>query len=691
MTEKKTYPYLDKVDSPADLKTLDRQEIQALCRELREFLIESVAETGGHLGASLGTVELTTALHYVYNTPDDLLVWDVGHQTYPHKILTGRKDRMKTMRMRDGLAGFPSRAESAYDTFGVGHSSTSISAALGMALGLGNYPAASNPASGNTLDSPATEEPDADTTSTFDSVAADGSLQSALPVSGSESESETSVNADERRVVAIIGDGALTAGLAYEALNHGGGLRSNMLVILNDNDMSISPNVGAMNKYLARILTGKFYSGARESGKLILSKLPSMVEELARRTEEHLKGMVVPCTLFEELGFNYFGPVDGHDLDSLIDVLVNLRRLNGPLFLHVVTRKGKGYPFAEEDALALHAVTPFDPETGKALASGSSKMTYTKVFGNWLCDMAEQSPELVAITPAMREGSGLVEFEQRFPDRYFDVGIAEQHAVTLAAGLACVGKKPVVAIYSTFLQRAYDQLVHDVAIQNLPVMFAIDRAGLVGPDGATHAGSFDLTFMRCLPNMLLMAPADEDECRRMLCTGYAWNGPSAIRYPRGSGPGVEVDNTMQTLEVGRADVRRRGNSGIALLAFGSMVSAAEAVAAELDATVVNMRFVKPLDETLISELAGNHQVLVTLEENSISGGAGSAVIEYLAATGIHTPVQLIGLPDEFVEHGSREELLAYCKLDEAGLRERLSSIASHYTSDLPETTQRLTS
>ncbi len=677
MAKNKTYPHLDRVDSPADLKKLDRQEVQSLCRELREFLIESVAETGGHLGASLGTVELTTALHYVYNTPDDLLVWDVGHQTYPHKILTGRKGRMKTMRKRDGLAGFPARSESPYDSFGVGHSSTSISAATGMALGLGNYSqsgGASEASSGLAAAQQATN-----------------ALQATESGNTMELDSHTPVNSDERHVVAIIGDGALTAGLAYEALNHAGGLRSNMLVILNDNDMSISPNVGAMNKYLARILTGKFYSTARESGKLVLSKLPSMVEELARRTEEHLKGMVVPCTLFEELGFNYFGPVDGHDLDSLIDVLGNLRKLNGPLFLHVVTRKGKGYPFAEEDALALHAVTPFDPETGKALASGSSKLTYTKVFGNWLCDMAERNEELVAITPAMREGSGLVEFEQRFPDRYFDVGIAEQHAVTLAAGLACVGKKPIVAIYSTFLQRAYDQLVHDVAIQNLPVMFAIDRAGLVGPDGATHAGSFDLTFMRCLPNLLLMAPADENECRRMLSTGYAWDGPSAVRYPRGSGPGVAVEQELQPLEIGKAEIIRRGNSGIALLAFGSMVSAAQSVAEDFDATVVNMRFIKPLDESLITEIAGSHQVLVTLEENSISGGAGSAVMEYLAATGVHTPVQLVGLPDEFVEHGSREELLAYCKLDKAGLKERLSLIATRYEAGLPKTTQRLTS
>ena len=659
------YPYLDRVDSPADLKNLDRQEIQSLCRELREFLIASVAETGGHLGASLGTVELTLALHYVYNTPDDLLVWDVGHQTYPHKILTGRKNRMHTMRKRDGLAGFPTRSESPYDTFGVGHSSTSISAALGMALGLAEEPSSSSE------NKPEPAEAVAENNQTH--------TESNLDVSDAHSSAAApATNNDARRVVAIIGDGALTAGLAYEALNHAGGLRSNMLVILNDNDMSISPNVGAMNKYLARILTGKFYSGARESGKRILSKLPSMIEELARRTEEHLKGMVVPCTLFEELGFNYFGPVDGHDLDSLIDVLVNLRRLNGPLFLHVVTRKGKGYPFAEKDALALHAVTPFNPETGKALSSGSGAVTYTKVFGNWLCDMAESNPELVAITPAMREGSGMVEFEQRFPDRYFDVGIAEQHAVTLAAGLACVGKKPVVAIYSTFLQRAYDQLVHDVALQNLPVMFAIDRAGLVGPDGATHAGSFDLTYMRCLPNMVLMAPADENECRLMLNTGYAWDGPSAVRYPRGSGPGIDVVPDSETLEIGRAEIRREGNGGIALLAFGSMVTTAEAIAAEFDATVVNMRFIKPLDQSLLTELANNHKILVTIEENTVSGGAGTAVIEFLAASGLHTPVQLIGLPDEFVEHGSREELIAYCKLDEEGLHERIMKIAGCY-------------
>ncbi len=622
---------LKHIDSPTDLRQLSTDQLPELCAELREFLIQSVAETGGHLGASLGTVELTAALHYVYQTPDDLLVWDVGHQTYPHKILTGRRDRMNTMRKRGGLAGFPSRQESEYDTFGVGHSSTSISASIGMALGKNM---------------------------------------------GLDSENRDDNNA--AKVVAVIGDGALTAGLAYEALNHGGTCARDLLVILNDNDMSISPNVGAMNKYLARILTGKIYAGAREGSKKVLSKVPPILE-FARRTEEHVKGMVVPCTLFEELGFNYFGPVDGHDVESLVDILTNLRELNGPQFLHVVTKKGKGYPFAEQDALALHAVNPFNPQTGKPIktvkAGAKPKPTYTQVFSQWLCDQAQQDQRLVGITPAMREGSGLIEFEKQFPERYFDVGIAEQHAVTLAAGMACVGKKPVVAIYSTFLQRAYDQLVHDVAIQNLPVLFAIDRAGLVGPDGATHAGSFDFSFMRCLPNMVVMAPADENECRQMLHTGFQLDGPSSVRYPRGSGPGVPISEQLTAIDVGKAEVRCKGEN-IALLAFGSMVEPAHKIGLELGLSVVNMRFVKPLDMETLKKMAQTHDLLITLEENAVAGGAGSAVLEALSAAGIHTPVKIMGLPDEFVEHGSREELLSYCKLDEAGLRTRLSEIQS---------------
>lgn len=611
MADLQKYPLLATVQEPAQLRDLDESDLPRLCDELRGFLIDSVAETGGHLGASLGTVELTAALHYVYDTPIDKLVWDVGHQTYPHKILTGRATRMHTMRKCNGLAGFTRRGESEYDTFGVGHSSTSISAALGMAL----------------------------------AARAQGR---------------------DEKVVAVIGDGALTAGLAFEALNHAGGERVNMLVILNDNDMSISPNVGGMNKYLARMLTGKFYTGARESSKRMLRHVPSMLE-LARRTEEHVKGMVVPCTLFEELGFNYFGPVDGHEVDTLIDVLKNIRALQGPVFLHVVTEKGKGYRFAEEDPLALHATTPFNPITGKKLSSGSnSGPTYTQVFGQWLCDIAEQDNRVVGITPAMREGSGLVEFEKQFPDQYFDVGIAEQHAVTLAAGLACGGQKPVVAIYSTFLQRAYDQAIHDVAIQNLPVIFAIDRAGLVGPDGPTHAGSFDFSFLRCLPNFVIMAPADENECRQMLYTGYCIDGPSSIRYPRGTGPGVDISDEMTALPVGKADIVRRGQD-IAILSFGTMLEPCQAVAANLNATLVNMRFVKPLDLDVIREMATTHARIVTVEENAVAGGAGAGVLESLSAMNINTPVTLIGLPDEFIEHGTRDELLKTAGLDDMSL------------------------
>ena len=606
------FPLLDEIYHPADLRQLSEDALPALSEELRRYVVQSVANTGGHLGASLGTIELTIALHYVYDTPQDKLVWDVGHQTYGHKILTGRRARMDTMRMRGGLAGFPNRAESEYDTFGVGHSSTSISAALGMAL-------AAN---------------------------------------------------DDEKIVAVIGDGALTAGMAYEALQHAGGEKADMLVVLNDNDMSISPSVGALNKYLARMLSGKFVTGAREGSKRVLEKVPSMLE-LARRTEEHIKGMVVPCTLFEELGFNYYGPVDGHDVESLVAVLKNLRDMNGPIFLHVVTKKGYGYKFAEEDPLALHAVTPFDPETGQPLkTSKSNRPTYTKVFGNWLCDMAASDDRVVGITPAMREGSGLVEFEQQFPDRYYDVGIAEQHSVTLAAGLACGGKKPVVAIYSTFLQRAYDQLVHDVAIQNLPVLFAIDRAGLVGPDGPTHAGAYDISFMRCLPNMVIMAPADENECRQMLFTGIQHDGPSAVRYPRGNGPGADVDNTMQALDIGRAEVRHQG-SRVALLAFGTMVAPALDIGIKNNYTVVNMRFVKPLDTALLDSIAESHDLIITIEENAIAGGAGAGVMEYLSFVSVTTPVRVIGLPDEYVDHGSREELLSYCKLDVAGITEQV--------------------
>ncbi len=621
MDNSEKFPLLFTINSPADLRELDGEQLPQLCDELRQFLIESVAVTGGHLGASLGTIELTVALHYILHTPDDQLVWDVGHQTYGHKILTGRRDQMMSMRKRGGLAGFPNREESPYDTFGVGHSSTSVSAALGMALAAQNA---------NT-----DKEPN-----------------------------------DRKKVVAVIGDGALTAGLAYEALNHAGGVRADMIVVLNDNDMSISPNVGAMNKYLARMLTGKFVSGARESSKKVLSKVPSMLE-LARRTEEHVKGMVVPCTLFEELGFNYFGPVDGHDVESLVDVLLNMRELKGPLFLHVVTKKGYGYKFAEEDPLAMHAMTPFDPTTGKSLKSSKSNSpTYTQVFGQWLCDVAATDENVVGITPAMREGSGMVEFEQQFPEQYFDVGIAEQHAVTLAAGLACGGKKPVVAIYSTFLQRAYDQVVHDVAIQNLPVLFAIDRAGLVGPDGPTHAGSFDYSFMRCLPNMVVMAPANENECRQMLQTGYAHNGPAAVRYPRGGGPGEPIDESLDTLPIGKAQTLHSG-AEVALLAFGTMVTPAIKLGQELGYTVINMRFVKPLDTGLIDDMAATHKMLISIEENAIAGGAGAGIAEYLSTTDNTTPLHIIGLPDEFVEHGDRNELLASCKLDEAGLREQI--------------------
>jgi len=604
-----TYPLLARVNTPDDLRRLKESELPQLAAELRQFLIESVSRTGGHLAAGLGTVELTIALHYVYDTPHDRLVWDVGHQAYPHKVLTGRRDRMHTLRQKGGLSGFLRRDESIYDTFGAGHSSTSISAALGMAVAAARQ------------------------------------------------------NRDNR-VVAIIGDGALTAGMAYEALNNAGDMDADLLVVLNDNDMSISPNVGAMSNYLARILSGRLYTTMREGSKTVLSTVRP-VWELARRAEEHMKGMVMPSTLFEELGFNYFGPIDGHDLPTLVKTLRNLRKQKGPRFLHVVTRKGKGYEPAEADAVTYHGVTPFDPATGKIEKKPSGK-TYTQVFGEWLCDMAAKDERLIGITPAMCEGSGLVEFSKRFPGRYFDVGIAEQHALTFAAGLACEGLKPVVAIYSTFLQRAYDQLIHDVCLQKLPVLLAIDRAGIVGADGATHNGAFDLSFLRCVPHIVVMAPADEAECRAMLTTGFLHDGPAAVRYPRGTGPGVEVPRTLAPLPIGKAQLRRKGRE-IAILAFGSMLAPALEAGETLNATVVNMRFVKPLDEALVLELARTHELLVTVEENAVSGGAGAAINECLAAAGISPLILNLGLPDRFIEHGSPTELLRDCGLDAAGI------------------------
>ena len=619
MPSQSDYPLLDTLSSPEELRELPSAQLSQLATELRAFMVESVSRTGGHLAAGLGTVELTIALHYVFQTPEDRVVWDVGHQSYPHKILTGRREAMATLRQKDGLAGFPRRAESPYDAFGTGHSSTSVSAALGMALAARN-------------------------------------------------------TGSERKVAAVIGDGALGAGMAFEALNHAGTLDADLLVILNDNEMSISPNVGGLSNYLARMLSGRFYSSMREGSKKVLQTLPS-VWELARRAEEHMKGMVVPGTLFEELGFNYIGPIDGHDLGTLVQTLRNLRGLSGPQFLHVVTKKGKGYSPAEDNPCSYHGVRAFDLATGKMEVPPQKGPTYTNVFGRWLCDMAEQDERLVAITPAMREGSGLVEFSERFPDRYFDVGIAEQHAVTLAAGQACDGLNPVVAIYSTFLQRGYDQLIHDVALQNLPVLFAIDRAGIVGPDGPTHIGAFDLSFLRCVPNMVVMAPADENECRQMLYTGHRHDGPAAVRYPRGGGPGVAVNDRMTALPIGEAEVRHRGER-VALLAFGSMVEPAREAAEALGASLVNMRFVRPLDEATILEMARDHDLLVTVEENTVRGGAGSGVGEVLAAHGMAVPVLHLGLPDTFLEHGGRNELLAECGLHADGIiravRDRLN-------------------
>lgn len=610
-------PLLDTIASPQQLRQLERKQLVQLAQELRSFLIDSVSKTGGHLASNLGVVELTIALHYVYNTPDDRLVWDVGHQTYPHKILTGRREKMETLRKPQGIAGFPRRNESEYDTFGTGHSSTSISAALGMAV---------------------------------------AAQKAGL----------------ERRAVAIIGDGAMTAGMAFEALNNAGDMDANLLVVLNDNDMSISNNVGALNNYLAKLLSSRFYGTVRTSGKKVLSALPPMME-FARRAEEHVKGMVTPGTLFEEFGFNYIGPIDGHDLDTLIDTLSNIKKLKGPQFLHIVTQKGKGFEPAEDNPNKFHGVGKFDPCNGHAI-SATSKKTYTQVFGDWLVDMAALDKRLVGITPAMCDGSGLNAFAETYPERYFDVGIAEQHALTFAAGMACDGLKPVVAIYSTFLQRAYDQLIHDIALQNLPVLLAIDRAGLVGADGPTHAGSFDLSYLRCIPNIVIMAPSDENECRQMLYTGFQYDGVAAVRYPRGSGTGASIEQNMQAIPIGKAEIKRqsaKAKQKIAILSFGSMLSPCLEAGEKLDATVVNMRFVKPIDQSLLEKLATDHTLIVTVEENCVMGGAGSAVMEALQAIQHQTkyPIKTLclGLPDQFIEHGVHETMLAECGLDADGI------------------------
>ncbi|GAA3587541.1 1-deoxy-D-xylulose-5-phosphate synthase [Marinobacter xestospongiae] len=612
-------PLLDRIDTPDQLRELSAAQLPELARELRAFLLWSVGQTGGHFGAGLGVLELTVALHYVFNTPDDRLVWDVGHQAYPHKILTGRREQLGTIRQKDGLAGFPKRAESEYDTFGVGHSSTSISAALGMAIA-------------------------------------------------------ARMQDTGRRSIAVIGDGAMTAGMAFEALNHAGHLRANMLVILNDNDMSISHNVGGLSNYFAKLLASRTYNQVRDSSKRLLEGTP--LKALARKTEEHFKGMIAPGTLFEELGFNYIGPIDGHDLPLLVDTLENIRALEGPQFLHVVTKKGKGFAPAEADPVGYHAINKIEPAPASKPqvvdkpAQPAPRPKYANVFGQWLCDAAEQDARVVGITPAMCEGSDLLAFSKRFPDRYFDVAIAEQHSVTLAAGLACDGAKPVVAIYSTFLQRAYDQLIHDVAIQDLDVLFAIDRAGLVGEDGPTHAGAFDLSYLRCIPNLVVMAPADENETRQLLHTGLMHDGPAAVRYPRGTGPGVDMQQTLTPLPLGKGRMRREGKR-IAILNFGTRLSAAEQAAEALDATVADMRFVKPLDEALVLALAENHDLLVTVEENVIAGGAGSAVGEFLLAQGLAQPLLQLGLPDRFVDHGKHGELLSECGLDADGIRQAI--------------------
>jgi 1-deoxy-D-xylulose-5-phosphate synthase len=612
-----SFPLLQTINDPADLRQLSRADLKVLATELRGFVIESVSQTGGHLSSNLGTVELTIALHHVFNTPEDRLVWDVGHQTYPHKILTGRRDRMHTLRQLGGISGFPQRAESEYDTFGTAHSSTSISAALGMALAARR-------------------------------------------------------KGEDRHAVAIIGDGAMTAGMAFEALNNAGVADCNLLVVLNDNDMSISPPVGALNRYLAQLMSGQFYAAAKNVGKTVLKPVPPLLE-LAKRFEQQAKGMVVPATLFEKFGFNYIGPIDGHDLDSLIPTLENIKSLKGPQFLHVVTKKGQGYKLAEADPIAYHGPGKFDPAVGLVKSSAAPKLTFTQVFGQWLCDMAAQDPRLVGITPAMREGSGMVEFEKRFPDRYYDVGIAEQHAVTFAAGMACEGVKPVVAIYSTFLQRGYDQLIHDVALQNLPVVFALDRAGLVGADGATHAGAYDISFVRCIPNMSMACPADERECRQLLTTAFEQDHPVAVRYPRGSGVGAIPLASLESLPFGKGEIRRvRKGSGasaprIAILSFGTLLYPALEAAEALDATVVNMRWAKPIDEALLREVAQSHDALVTLEDGAIMGGAGSAVTEALNGAGVIRPVLQLGLPDVFIEHGDPAKLMSLQGLDAAGI------------------------
>ncbi len=610
---------LEQIDSPLALRALDRAGLKQLASEIRTFLIQSVSQTGGHLASNLGVVELTIALHYVFNTPDDRLVWDVGHQTYPHKILTGRREAMAQLRKAGGIAGFPKRDESEYDTFGTGHSSTSISAALGMAV--------------------------------------------AAKAAGLN-----------RRSVAIIGDGAMTAGMAFEALNNAGDMDTNLLVILNDNDMSISNNVGALNNYLARLLSGKLYDSVRRSGKKVLDIMPP-VKEFARRAEEHAKGMVTPGTLFEEFGFNYIGPIDGHDLDVLIDTLTNIRQLSGPRFLHVVTQKGKGYLPAENNPNKYHGVSKFDPENGDSLGQPSSTPTYTQVFGDWLVDMAAADSKLVAITPAMCDGSGLNRFAETYPARYFDVGIAEQHALTFAAGMACDGLKPVVAIYSTFLQRAYDQLIHDIALQALDVLLAIDRAGLVGADGPTHAGSFDLSFLRCIPNIVIMTPSDENECRQMLTTGYIHRGTAAVRYPRGGGIGAKISPALSPIEIGKADIRRTGER-VVIFAFGSMLKPALEAAAGCNASVVNMRFVKPLDTAMVIAMAQSHTHIVTVEENALMGGAGAAVMECLQAHHLVKSTLCLGLPDRFIEHGTHETMLAECGLDAIGIRAAIEKLIS---------------
>jgi 1-deoxy-D-xylulose-5-phosphate synthase len=612
------YPLLQTINDPADLRELPREHLGVLADELRAFVIDSVSKTGGHLSSNLGTVELTIALHYVFNTPHDRVVWDVGHQTYPHKILTGRRERMASLRQLGGLSGFPQRAESEYDDFGTAHSSTSISAALGMALA-------------------------------------------------------AKIKGEDRRAIAIIGDGAMTAGMAFEALNNAGVADCNLLVILNDNDMSISPPVGALNRYLAKLMSGQFYAATRNAGKSVLKGAPPLFE-LAKRFEEHAKGMVVPATLFEKFGFNYVGPIDGHDIDTLVPVLENIRHLKGPQFLHVVTKKGQGYKLAEADPVAYHGPGKFDPAVGLQKPSASAKQSFTQVFGQWLCDMAAQDPRLVGITPAMREGSGMVEFEARFPERYFDVGIAEQHAVTFAAGLACEGLKPVVAIYSTFLQRAYDQLIHDVAIQNLPVVFALDRAGLVGADGATHAGAYDIPFLRCIPNISIACPADENECRQLLSSAFEQNHSVAVRYPRGAGAGVAVQPGLKALPFGKGEIRRTGKA-VAMLVFGTLLYPALEAAKALNATVVNMRWAKPLDVALLLKVAAEHEALVTLEEGALIGGAGSAVLEALHAAAVLKPVLQLGLRDEFIEHGDPVKLLALQGLDAAGIA---SSVAKRF-------------